>query len=58
MKLFQIFNKTVQQGAAGKEAQKPWRGKVFQAVPAKAGYDASATNDLRQVLNQRSPSAR
>lgn len=53
MKLFQIFNKSTEQADTAKDTPKPWRGKVYQAVPAKAAYDASATNDLRQVLNQR-----
>lgn len=55
MKLLQIFNKPAQSAAQDKTSTKPWRGKVYQAVPMKPTYDASATDDLRQVLNQRNP---
>jgi hypothetical protein len=55
MKLFQIFSKSTQPGPSTKTAPvKAWRGKVYQASPSKT-RDATATADLRQVLNQRAP---
>ena len=51
MKLFQIFNKSTP-GHPAKALAKTWRGKVYQATPAKT-RDAAATADLRQVLSQR-----
>jgi hypothetical protein len=54
MKLFQIFSKSTPVNQISKAPAKTWRGKVYQATPAKT-RDTSATADLRQVLNQRSP---
>jgi len=54
MKLFQIFSKSTLVDQANKAPAKKWRGKVYQATPAKP-RDTSATADLRQVLSQRTP---
>lgn len=52
MKLFQIFNKSTPAGQTTKAPTKSWRGKVYQATPAKT-RDTAVTADLRQVLSQR-----